>query len=180
MLAKSIPQIGHQILQSTAMPIVIPSSGSMAANGAVTLTTALPNTYPDIYLYFPTNKVYAGSVAGFYYVVMNSTTAGTLYNNTYAPETNEPVIPASPTPIVAAGPGAYTQSTSEITAVSVNIVGGAMGKNGIVKQEATVFALNNANSKTVKWKFGGVLINSIDIASTNRALGRNAVVNRGR
>src|SRR3990170_2224876 len=147
MLAKSIPQIGHQILQSTAMPIVIPSSGSIAANGAVTLTTALPNTYPDIYLYFPTNK---------------------------------PVIPASPTPIVAAGPGAYTQSTSEITAVSVNIVGGSMGKNGIVKQEATVFALNNANSKTVKWKFGGVLINSIDIASTNRALGRNAVVNRGR
>ena len=180
MLAKSIPQIGHQILQSTAMPIIIPSSGSMAANGAVTLTTALPNTYPDIYLYFPANKVYAGSAAGFYYAIMSSTTAGTVYDNIYVPGTNLPNIPASPTPIVAAGPGAYTQSTSEITAVSVNVVGGSMGKNGIVKIEATIFVNNSANTKTVKWKFGAMQINFMTAITINRALGRVAIINRGR
>ena len=180
MLAKSIPQIGHQILQSTAMPIIIPSSGSMAANGAVTLTTALPNIYPDIYLYFPAGAVYAGSAAGFYYCVMSSTTAGTVYNNIYIPGTNEPDIPVSPTPIVAAGPGAYTQSTSEITAVSENIVGGSMGKKGIVKNELTSFNNNNTNNKTIKCKFGGTQIYSIVSTTTLRSLSKSAIVNRER
>src|SRR3990167_1406337 len=180
MLAKSIPQTGHQILQSTGMPIVIPSSGSMAANGAVTLTTALPNIYPDIYLYFPGGAVYSGSAAGFYYAVMSSTTLGTVYNNIYIPGTNEPDIPASPTPIVAAGPGAYTQSTSEITAVSGNVVGGSMGKNGIVRMESTQFYSNNANTKTVTQKFGGTQINTITLTTTDRVLTRVAIVNRGR
>src|SRR3989304_667201 len=147
----------YQVLQSIGVTILIPSSGTMGANGALSAITALTNTYPNIYLYFPAGKVYSGSAAGFYYAEMSSTTAGTVYNNIYTPGTNEPDIPASPTPITDAGPGAYTQSTSEITAVSATVPGGSMGRKGVIKSEASFFVPNNANGKNFKFYFGGTV-----------------------
>lgn len=141
---------------STALAMVIPSSGTMAANGAVTLTTAVPLSggYSwGCYMYFPAGAVYAGSVAGFYFTVMSSNNLGTVYDNRYAGEM--PQVPLVPTPIVAAGPGAYAQTLSPVDMLTYTIPGGSMGNNGRLIV-APVWAIpNNANNKTLSTTFGG-------------------------
>ncbi len=106
-------------LVSGGVPVYVPSSGSIANNGALTLTTALPLIYPNVYLYFPANAIAAGSAAGKYYCQMSSTTVGVIFNNTYVSGT--PVVPTSPTAFVTTGPGAYTQTIStNITLIAAN------------------------------------------------------------
>lgn len=115
--------------------MIIPSSGSIAANGALTLTTALPATFPQAYMYFPAGAVFLGAPAGMYYVVMTTSTLGTVYNNVYGSGYAE--YPAAPVPVVAAGPGAYTQiAGASIPMMNITLPGGSLGKNGklIVKR----------------------------------------------
>jgi len=170
----------HQVLQSGGVPILIPSSGTMGANGALSAITAISDTYPDMYLYFPAGAVYVASAAGFYYAVMSSTTAGTVYNNVYTPGTNLPNIPASPTPITAAAPGAYTQVLASIIVISVQVDGGSMGKNGVVRMDLDVMHSNSAAQKILKTNFGGTQQIYWGGATAVRILTRHAVINRGR
>lgn len=120
------------ILSQGAVPIALAPSGTMGANGAVTLDTALQHTFFfGVWMYFPAGAVFAGSAAGYYWTVMSSTTAGTVYTNTYTPRVADFTPPSSPTAVVDAGPGAYTGvSGTEITAVSVTLPGGALGNHG--------------------------------------------------
>lgn len=143
-------------LSSTAVPMVLPSSGSIGNNGALTLTTAIPLTggyTAGCYMYFPAGAVFSASAAGLYFVVMNANNSGTIYANTYTSGT--PTIPDSPTPIVATGPGAYTQTTSPIDLLTRTIPANSMGRNGyLIHQPAFLFP-NNANNKVVSTVFGG-------------------------
>lgn len=135
------------ILAQGGVPIGIAPTGNFAANGAWTSGTALGATYSGgIWLYFAAGKPFVGSAAGFYWTVMTNTTVGTVYTNTHTPGTNSSDIPASPTAIVGAGQGANTGVTSEITAVSVTVPGGLMGKNGGARLE--VFGSNNNSGGT--------------------------------
>jgi len=140
---------------SSAIAMLIPSSGSIADNGALTLTTSIPLSggYSwGCYMYFPANAVYSGSTAGFWYVVMSSNAAGTIYADRYT--SGSPTIPTSPTAIAATGPGAYTQSTSAIDMVTYTITANSMGKNGrLIVQPCWIFP-NNANNKTISTTFG--------------------------
>ena len=150
------------ILSQGGVPIGIAPTGTMAANGAVTLGTALGATYSGgMWLYFPAGAVAAASAAGFYWTVMTNTTAGTVYTNTYTPGTNSFNIPASPTAVADAGPGAYTGVTSETTAVSVTVPGGLMGKSGGVMGEGTVTSNNTGGNKVWTFKFGATLVKSV-------------------
>lgn len=136
-------------------PIGIPSSGSVGANGALTLTTAMTNAnvYPGFWMYFGAGVVYSGSAAGFYWVVMSSTTLGTIYNNVIA---NGPArIPDAPVPIVAAGPGAYVQTTSELTAASVILPGNTIGPWGTVTALCAYFCNSSATAKVPRNRYGG-------------------------
>lgn len=145
--ARNVPRTVYQC----GTCVGIPASGSVGSNGALTLTTAHEIVYPIVWLYFPTGAVYAGSVAGFYFVVMSSTSVGVIYNNIYIPGTNLPMnIPSAPTPIVAAGPGGYTQSTAEITLHSWVIPGGLLGKNGIHSFNLNSHHYNSAGSKILR------------------------------
>src|ERR1700693_852831 len=91
-----------------AIPMILPSSGTIGNNGALSALTALPTIYANAYLYFPAGAIVAGSLAGLYYCIMSSTTAGTIYNNTYDTTLGVmPTIPANPVPFVTPGPGAY-------------------------------------------------------------------------
>lgn len=136
-----------------AIPFVRPSSGSMAANGAVTATTAMNRTIGASYSYFPSGAVFSGSAAGWYYTVWSSTTVGTVYNNVYS--SGQPTIPASLTAVSAAGPGAYTQSTSsDLTGPNVTVPAGAMGVNGSVWWERADNNNNSAGTKTYNTFFG--------------------------
>lgn len=169
-----------QILAQVGTPIGIAPTGTMGANGAVTLGTALNTTYSGgLWMYYPAGAVYAGSVAGFYWTVMSSTTVGTVYNNIYVPGTNSWDIPASPTAIVAAGPGAFTGVTSEITAVSVTLPGGSLGNHGALRTKNRFLHPNNANNKICIEKFGGTVVATGIRTTTTVARSSNWIRNCG-
>ena len=137
------------------IPVGRPSSGSIADNGALTLTTALQTTYSQgAYMYFPANAIVSGSAAGLYWTVMSSTTLGTIYNNTYTSGT--PIEPTTLVPFVTTGPGAFTQTTAEIDLIQTTILGGSIGKNGNISITLQATYNNSAGSKSIKAKLGSL------------------------
>lgn len=171
-----------QILARSGVPIGIPSSGTVGVNGALSGLTAFDQIYSNgVWLYFPAGACYAGSVAAFYWVVMSSTTAGTIYNNTHTPGTNSSDIPASPTAIAAAGPGAYTGVTTEVTAAQWTIPGNTLGINGVHRTTAIFSANNNTNTKVYSSKLANSVLGLSNVVTTNRFVGViNSFRNRGR
>lgn len=152
---------------STNLPIGMASSGTVGANGALTLGTAAALTQAaGIWWYFPAGAVFSGSGAGFYYTVMSSTTAGTIYNNTYTPGTDSGAPPASPTAVSDAGPGAYTGVTSETTIASGTVPGGFLGTSGSIYCDQQYEATNNANTKTMNLKFGTTTYKALGCTNT--------------
>jgi hypothetical protein len=125
----------------------------MGNNGAISALTALPFTYPNCYLWLPTNAINAGSAAGWYYAQMSSATAGTVFNNTYT--TGKPAIPASPTAFVTTGPGAFTGDTGEEFGPTITLPGNALGPNGRIRSFTLWSVNNNANAKTPRLRFSG-------------------------
>lgn len=146
-------------LYSAGVPVGIPSSGNIGNNGALTGLTAFATTYPNIYLFFPAGAIAAGSAAGFYFCQMSSTTAGTIFNNAL-PAGTKPTIPATPTPFVTTGPGAYVQSTSVQILAQPVITGGAMGNNGLCQVSILLSTNATVNNKTINTLFGGTSIGS--------------------
>lgn len=216
------------ILQGCGIPRILPSSGTLANNGALTLDTALNITaFPyQCYMYFSgfvgfasfsgttmtvtgvvsgalvvgsvisgegipngtkvtafvsglggtgtytiNNSVTSGAIAirasvlgyrvdgsvpddGMYYVVMTTTTVGTVYANYVDPRTgSQPTIPATPTAFALTAGGAYTQviSTSPnslIPIASCLIPAGTLGSNGSARMTVLRNWNNNANVKT--------------------------------
>lgn len=144
-----------RLLSQSGIPIVIPSSGSIGNNGALSGVTAMGDYFAPsgMYLYFPANAIAAGSAAGLYYTLMASTTAGTIYNNTYTG--GQPTIPTSPTPFVTTGPGAYTQTTAtDITLLSLSIDANELGNNGAVFAFLRWTLNSSANNKILKARLG--------------------------
>ena len=141
------------VLVQTALPMILPSSGTMGANGSLTGLTTLP--YPAFpqpcFMYFPAGTVYSGSLAGLYFANILTATTATVYSNQYSSGT--PAIPVSPTPVVDAGPGAYTQTTAaDITLLSATLPGGLMGPNGALRCYQIRGMSNNANNKIHRTK----------------------------
>lgn len=154
------PGSNRVTLAQSRIPMIVPSSGSVGNNGALTLTTALDQAYPNAYFYMPANAIVAGSAAGFYYGTMQSTTAVTLFNNPYV--SGSPAVPASPTAFATTGPGAYTQTTGvSFTANTVTIAGGTLGVNDEVQTHGLVSVNNTAGAKTVGFSYGAFLYGAI-------------------
>lgn len=139
---------------SANLPVGIPSSGSIGDNGALTGLTAFATTYPNIYLFFPAGAIAAGSAAGFYFCQMSSTSAGTIFNNPLASGTT-PAIPATPTPFVTTGPGAYTQSTTLQALSKTTIKGGTLSINSMVEINTLGSMRSTGSTKTFGFLFGG-------------------------
>ena len=156
-----VPQPGPSLIR-IGVPVVLPSTGSVGANGALTLNTALQTTLANCWMYFPAGKAYSGSAAGFYFVQMSSTTAGVVYDNVLV--SGIPYIPTSPTPIVDAGPGAFTP-TNTIDLVKIPILGGSMGPSGALRYTSSWMMPNNANSKSSAAKLGATTIATYGPAS---------------
>lgn len=163
---------------STSIPMVLPSSGSVGNNGALTLTTALHAVYAQCYMYFPAGALYAGSVAGAYYTVMTSTTQGTVYNTRY--EGGIPSIPSAPTSISATGPGAYTQTTNaDITLLSTTLPGGLMGPYGALLMYPMFVNNNSGGAKSHKIWLAGVAVYSESATTATFELRPFRMVNKG-
>ena len=176
--------LAARLVHAYAIPVGLAPSGSVAANGALTLGTALPAVYSvaassGIWLRFPAGAAFSGSAAGLYYCIMSSTTAGTIYNNVL-PSPGTPVAPATPTPIVAAGPGAYTATTaSDIALLAVTIPAG-LDVHGFIESFIKIACASSANNKQIKTLLDGALMQTSGNLTT--VVGRDeylVVQNRG-
>lgn len=152
-----------RVLVQSAIPFILAggtAGGSsnqftMGNNGAISTLPVLPTTYSGgAFIYMPANAIFAGSTAGWYWFVASSTTAGTVYNNTYTSGDPKLAVPATPTPFVSTGPGLVTQTTSQIASLQHIVPGNSMGPNGRVDQLARWNAVGTVG-KTVSIGFGG-------------------------
>lgn len=138
-------------------PIILPSSGSIGNNGALSGITALNSTYLDgCWMNFPTGAVFAGSPNASYFVIMSSPTAGQIFQNTLS--NGQPTLPSSPTPFTnTTGPGAYTQTAgSNVTVLTVLLPSTVtIGPNGAVR--VYTVSSNDLNAGT---KNGTIVFNS--------------------
>lgn len=169
------------ILAQGAIPMYLQSSGSVAANGALTGLTPIPysGVAQPAYMYFPAGAVYSASLAGLYYVIISGTTTATIYNNTYT--SGNPVVISSPTPIVAAGPGAYVQTTAEITLMTNVLGGGSMGVNGALRIGEKLTYSGSTNAKTFTNKLSGQSFNMETVTTAGTVGGSKQIIlsNRG-
>ena len=162
------PEGGRQIIAPVVgQPIYIAPTGSVAANGALTLGTALLSAQ-KCWMYLPAGAAYAGSTANFYYVDLSTTLLGTVYNNIYTPTLRNWDFPTSPTPIVDAGPGAYTGVIAQVTAIDIAIPANLMGPSGQLSAYNRQLYTNSAGSKTLRHKLGGTIF--AQKASTTSAI----------
>lgn len=159
-----VPAPAPYLLYQSAIPVALPSSGSIGANGALTLTTALPSIYSSIWLYFPAGAVYSGSPAGVYYTQMSSTTVGQVFNVRLT--SGEPYIPSSPAAVVDAGPGAYTQYTAgSVALLTMPLLGGSMGANGALRLRGVWVTPSTTNVASQVIKLGGTVIQYSNVNS---------------
>jgi hypothetical protein len=177
----SAPQVtGIEIIVAhTAIPFIHISSGSIAANGAISGITALPSAYPRAYCYFPANALATSISAGWYYCTFSTTTAGVAFLDTYT--SGVPTIPSSPT-AVTDGKGAYTGDITERAGITLTVPAGAMGPNGELIISALFAGTNNANAKTarVRWDgAAGTTWTSINMASNLGLDTRTEIANNG-
>jgi hypothetical protein len=162
---------------SAAIPIGVPSSGSIGDNGALTVDTPFPSSYSAAYLFFPTNAIFAGSAAGLYYTKMQTTQTGTIFNDILVPG-NVPIVLTKPTPIVATGPGAYAQIGDIIPLLTIEMEGNSIGINGCL-EIFSLFSMSSSGNAESQILLGDTLIQSV--VTGNQASLRNIVwvLNRG-
>lgn len=158
----------HPLFSWGAVPLIYVSSGTMGNNGALSAITALPKIYSGgAYMYFPINMICTvgsgGNAAGWYWVVMSSTTAGTVYNSTY---TSGIPTAGTNTAFSCTGPGTMTQTTgAEITAFQYTIPGGSATIGGWWRYRTTFYWNGNANNKIFRLKYGGSNFQSSTVTS---------------
>lgn len=169
------------ILAQSAVPVILVPNGTVAADGTITLGTALPTIYSGgAWVRLPAGAV-VGGLAGLYFAVFSSSTVGAIKSLFADPATQ--FIPYLPTVALVAAVGsavAYTQTTgAAITLMNMTVRGAQMGLTGSLRAEFAVAQSNNANGKTLTATFGGSNIFNAGMASTLSALGAIRVRNRG-
>lgn len=175
---KWAPLNGTILLGLASIPYVSMSSGSIAANGALSGFTNFGATLPNAWLYLPANAVAASSPAGWYYTAFSSTSAGTVYLN--QPATLDAPIPTSLTPVTD-GQGAYTGVTSAVNTPAISMPAHTMGPNGkLLVSMVVTSSANNANTKTLAYTMNGSsAVSSISCANLFTNSGLVMAVNNG-
>lgn len=140
------------------IPLIGLSTGSVAANGAISGITALPQIYPRAFCYFPANILATAIPAGWYYCTFSTTTAGVAFLNSWTPGTAPPTVPTSPT-AVTDGKGAFTGDTAEQQLI-IPIAAGALGPNGMIEAWGRSGHTNSAGTKTFRIRHGGAAGNA--------------------
>lgn len=167
------------ILAKSAIPFIGLSSGSIAANGALTGITALPTTYANAFVFLPVGAVAPASVAGWYFCQFSSTIAGTVFLNTYT--TGVPAIPTVLNPVVA-GAGAYVGDTGEEFGPTIIIPANVIGPNGQLRNTNMYSVTNNINAKNIRTRYsgnGGTIFQVINLQSSLSIYDIRTISNRG-
>lgn len=137
----------NSVVYQFDIPLIIAPTGSIADNGVLTSGTANPLTYLKTYTWFPTGAIFTASVAGWYWTVWTTTTAATIYQETWN-GTSDPVAIASPTAWVKTGPGAFTGPTTEAVYATLALAAASVTSRYALEIETQ--HTNNANAKTLK------------------------------
>ena len=137
---------GPVVLVQSAIPFVMPSSGTMGASGALSAITSLPAVYPDAYMWFPTGALDgASSLAAWYYTQMATVSSGTVYAQTYASGT--PTVPLNKVAVSGAGASYTTVTGTAVTGPNYTMAAGQMGPNGQIDIYYTEANNNSAGAK---------------------------------
>jgi hypothetical protein len=173
--------LAYPLFQS-GIDAIFPPPGTMSNNGAFTFSggVVLDAVYANAYIYMQPGQIFAGSTPGWYYCVMSSTSAGTVYNNPY--RFGQPTIPVGGgTPFVCTGPGAWTALTNTaISGYTFNMPAFAMGINGRIDVKLSWSASNSSDDKGIAISYGGSGLGGTDYQTT--ALNfttQRTMVNRG-
>lgn len=159
-------------------PMIYAGSGTMGNNGALSAVPALTRTYPRAYMYFPANTIGASVPAGWYYVEMSSASAGTVYNNVYT--SGNVNFPVSPTAFVTTGAGAFVNAIStDVAGFNFNLIGGALGNNGILRIQGFAVANNNASVKNLTPQFDALTAAQYTLTSGQWFSFNTAIKNMG-
>lgn len=130
---------------SGAEPRGIAPSGTVAADGTITLGTALPAVFAQIMLYLPAGAI-SGGAAGMYSVEMSSTTVGVVRERFGG--------------AARVGSGsAYTGVTTEVTLLSFDAVDMPKGRSVICRFAAS--HTNSAGTKTSRVKYAGTQVYTV-------------------
>lgn len=167
-------------LIQTAIPMGVPSTGTLSAAGALSGITAAPSTYANCYMFFPANAIATVSAAGMYFVQMSSTTAGTVFQNTYTSGT--PTVPATSALVPCTTASNYTQTTgSALTVLSQTVLGNSLGANGAIVVHNAIWTYNNsAGTKALVIKYSTANIQNGTGTTTTALLAPvHAIQNRG-
>ena len=152
------------MLWQSGMPFVLPA-GDGGANGlnftgtrgVFTLSAAIlagvSGMLGGCYLYLPAGAGGLGS-AGWRWAEFTDDTNGEVFQETYVPGSGLPTWLSSPTQQPNLTSGRITQSTSEITAATFTLPGGAMGPNGTCRMLWKHLCSTSGLSKTSKVKAG--------------------------
>lgn len=141
------------------IPVIMPSSGSMGNNGALTITTAITNlaticnSTTGCYMYMPAGAIVAAGAAGVYYARCTNTTTCTLFNSVLS---SGPPVAGTATAFSTTGPGAYTQTTgAAVTLLTLSIPGNSIGANGSLAVRLQLHRISNANTVSTIVSYGG-------------------------
>ncbi len=156
----------------------------------MTLTIALPAIFTKAYLYFPVGKICSActasvggagagnaSAAGMYWVIMSSTTVGVIYNNRLT--SGAPVDITSPTALAETGPGAYVQTVTQVTMLTISIPGNLLGPNGNFIFEEHASRPSNTDLVQMDATYGGTVVGVQQQASVVYYVMRRSVQNIG-
>lgn len=144
------------------IPVIIPNSSTVATNGAITVT-ALPTTYSTgAWVYLPAGAIVDG-LAGLYWTVFSSTTAGVVKTNYIAPATTEfvPTIPTGTLVTAVGSNSAYvTPTASDIALINITLPANSIPVGSNIKTFCRVTCPSAADDKIVKHLLGSTTIGS--------------------
>lgn len=170
---------GSTLLLRTAVPTVWPSGGTVATDGVVTFTTAMPNMRGPAWIRFPAGAIIGGT-ATLYAVNMLTDTTGQVYTLTKAAtDKHQAFNPSELTPAVGSN-SVYIGPTGAQLSLAISVPGGLMGPNSVLCVDALFNCTSSANAKFVIMNYG-VLSLYTDTAPTTTTVIRTMpkVFNRG-
>ncbi len=139
--------------------------------GTASYSTPLPAAFANAYFYFPANVITGANAAGSYYAQCTSIAVCQIFGGIVG--TTNPLLAAtafpgnqsSPTNFSITGAGNFTQSNTGVLLFSVAIPANSMGPNGSMTVETLAARVNNANTISFQYRWGGTGIGQLSNAS---------------
>lgn len=154
--------VSNTVEVTGVIPVIIPNSSTVATNGAITVT-ALLDTYSDgAWVYLPAGAIVDG-LAGLYWTIFSSTTAGIVKTNYVNPATTEfvPYVPTGTLVTAVGSNSAYVTPTAvDVPLVNITLPANSVSIGSNIKAFCRVTCPSAADDKIVKHLLGTTAVGS--------------------